>query len=636
MITMGTNTRHFKLDSSTPLRKQVGERDSAYKLFLRWKELGWCSDEELAADNGKVSWETVRRYRVGFKWAERRGLYLARQQQPLGERMYGQANARKKSTAKPLRKADGEVVLPPPPPIKRGLHAFALQWGYLICPGWESDPLVDLMLTHLEELVEGDSGGRLLINPPPRSSKTTCCILALCYSLLRYPDRGHALISANGRLASMNNQSLRTLFEHAVPEGYGIDKGTKSKLAWKPNWQGAREQLALSRGGAMLGYTVHLGILDDLCGQVSDIESPEIMAATMRTMGTDITTRLTKDKAGKGAAMAIVAQRLGPTDPTAELINRARGHERDGLPTTPYKVIASPFLNPSPERAAEIVGDYPNSWQVFQPSYGIEGDPVSHRFDRAFADRLQAELPPNDFAAMYLLDCSRKVGFCAWKPSYIREIEEDDARVQATMMAIDFGLTEGGDRSALTVVGTMDGHVVILGLHFLQGQIEDMFSQVVDYAKRYNVHTVGIENAAAGDFIFRGLNSNIGDRHFNVVKLSHGGKNKAIRQSAMLGWAANGKLLAVKGLAEMQTLQEQMRVIATHAGKGKKADDLADSCVHACNWAWEHWVKSGFSATGVSWQGGAGDSGVTTCSWGYGAPQKRSGLDGVSRYIVWD
>ena len=59
----------------------------------------------------------------------------------------------------------------------------------------------------------------------------------------------------------------------------------------------------------------------------------------------------------------------------------------------------------------------------------------------------------------------------------------------------------------------------------------------------------------------------------------------------MLGWAANEKLLAVKGQAEMQTLQDQMQVIATYGGKGKKADDLADSCVHGCNWAWEHWVN---------------------------------------------
>ena len=84
----------------------------------------------------------------------------------------------------------------------------------------------------------------------------------------------------------------------------------------------------------------------------------------------------------------------------------------------------------------------------------------------------------------------------------------------------------------------------------------------------------------------------------------------------------------------MQTLQDQMRVIATYGGRGKKADDLADSCVHACNWVWEHWVKSGFNTSAVNWQGGPGQSGATPCNWSYGCPQTRRGLDGVERVRI--
>ena len=158
---MATTNKGFRLDSSAPLRRQQSERHSAYLHFQRWKELGWCSDEELAEDNGTVAAATFARYRGAYRWETRKNLYLARKQQSLGEQMYGEANAKKRATAKPLKKADGDIALPPPPPIPRGLHNFALHYGYLICPGWESDPLVDLMLTHLEELVEGEAGGRL-------------------------------------------------------------------------------------------------------------------------------------------------------------------------------------------------------------------------------------------------------------------------------------------------------------------------------------------------------------------------------------------------------------------------------------------------------------------------------------------
>ena len=102
---MATSNKGFKLDSSAPLRRQQGERQSAYLHFQRWKQLGFCSDDELAADNGTVAAATFARYRTAYRWETRKNLYLARKQQSLGEQMYGEANAKKRATAKPLKKA---------------------------------------------------------------------------------------------------------------------------------------------------------------------------------------------------------------------------------------------------------------------------------------------------------------------------------------------------------------------------------------------------------------------------------------------------------------------------------------------------------------------------------------------------
>ena len=68
-----------------------------------------------------------------------------------------------------------------------------------------------------------------------------------------------------------------------------------------------------------------------------------------------------------------------------------------------------------------------------------------------------------------------------------------------------------------------------------------------------------------------------------------------------------------------------------NGGKGKKADDLADSCVHACNWVWEHWVKSGFNASSVSWQGALAKV-AFTLQLGFGRPETRRGLDGIEGF----
>ena len=94
------------------------------------------------------------------------------------------------------KEAKGKLP-PPPEPIERGLHGFAIEYGPLIAPGFEIDAIVDVMLTELENWVEGSFGGRLLMNPPPRSSKTVCAVLALAYSIMRFPLRGYILLSAN-------------------------------------------------------------------------------------------------------------------------------------------------------------------------------------------------------------------------------------------------------------------------------------------------------------------------------------------------------------------------------------------------------------------------------------------------------
>ena len=69
------------------------------------------------------------------------------------------------------------------------------------------------------ELGRGEVRRRLLMNPPPRSSKTVCAVLALAYSIMRYPLRGHILLPANARLARESNSMLRTIVEAALPAG---------------------------------------------------------------------------------------------------------------------------------------------------------------------------------------------------------------------------------------------------------------------------------------------------------------------------------------------------------------------------------------------------------------------------------
>lgn len=636
---MATSGRSFRLDISCPKRKQQGEANSAYNHFLTWCEEGYPSLEEFV-DGKEINLATAKRYSGAFDWQRRRDIIKVRESQSQAGLMFSGGKEPKKQATKVSKTKDSEdagLLLPAPAPIERGLHKFALEHAHVICPGFTIDAIVDVMLTEFENIIEGPAHGRMLITPHPRAGKTNVAIIALVYSLLRQPDRGQALISANGRLATISNQMMRTLFEHVVPEGYGISKDSKSKLAWKPNWQNAKEQLALSRDAALLGYTISgLVVCDDIAGSASDIESENTMESIMRTLNTDIMTRLTKDASGKGGSLVVIGQRLGPADPTGRMIDAAKLRERNNEHVVPYTVVATPFLNPTLEEQARIIGDFPDSWHVKFPHFGEVGEPVSSRFTKEFARDIESTMSPRDFAAMYKLQCTHDNTYCAWRRPYLQPIEPSDIRPSGSFIAIDMNLTgeAGSDESALCAATHQDGKVVILGLHALTGYVEDILPQIYDFAEMYNAHTIGVEKAAAGHQVLRQLSGNIGGKVFNVAPLSHQGKSKRARQQSILGFASQGKLLINSECPVIEKLHDQMRSIALD--RRRDPDDLADATIYACSWVWERWVRSGFVPGGspVTWGGGAGTSGATPCSWSFGTPQERRGLDGVTRYVI--
>lgn len=417
----GRISTQYKLDRRKPLAQQHGESDRIYGYFLRYLDNPKRQLKDLAEELGMRA-DSLSVHKRRYQWELRAALggkNLAKKEPPKKEPKVakrGPGRPRKHPKIEETKEAKGKLP-PPPEPIERGLHGFAIEYGPLIAPGFEIDAIVDVMLTELENWVEGSFGGRLLMNPPPRSSKTVCAVLALAYSIMRFPLRGHILLSANARPASESNSMLRTIVEAALPDGYELASDSKSKLGFKIGCQGAHLNVALSRGASLLGWTAHLLLCDDLLGQIHEAEKPELMQTTMRTLQVDALTRLTKDPYGKGGGLCITAQRLGPEDPTGRLIAQEKMAEAEGLRTTPWTVVACPFLSPTLERQAEIVAHYPDSWRVRQPIYGEPGTPVSSRFPEEFAANLQAQMPPQDFAAMYCLDVTQDAGYCAWKSS---------------------------------------------------------------------------------------------------------------------------------------------------------------------------------------------------------------------------
>ena len=624
--------KRFLLDRENPARQMTGETDLCYRLFSLWITGTKQSDLASAAD---VAESQISKLKTACCWAVRKQLIDAKAK--LDQVVTREDEIKEESKFDSRTPVIRGSKLPrPPAPIKRGLKEFAEKWGPTICPGYVVDEVGEVMLDVLEGMVEGETP-RVIINPPPRHTKTLNSIICLAYSLLRYPTRSQILLSANQRLSSMNNQLLKELVSNAMPEGYEISSDTSSKTAWRPGWQHAGIQVALSRGATLLGYSANILIADDLLGQVSEAEQPELLAGVMRTLQVDAQTRLTVDSYGKKPGLAILAQRLSRQDPTAQLIEKERIAEAEGLTPTPYVVCASPFLTPTKERAAEICGDYPNGWVVRQPKYTKEpGVPVSSRFTQEFATNLQASMPPSDWAVMFELDTSADTVWSAWKESYLKPLPVGEINSDAgSFIAIDMSLS-GGDDSALVAGIVQDGRIVLVGLHILPPDVDEALPAIVELAKRYKCHTLGVERAAAGAYVMKSLANNIGGQVFNVIPLSHEGRNKQARQAKILGLGANDKLWIAEGLELTNVLHAQMKAVAM--GKKRAKDDLSDAATYCINWLNEHWIKSGYAPTAASWAGGSGGQpGVTSVIWGRGSHalmKPTVGIDGVERYSL--
>ena len=85
-----------------------------------------------------------------------------------------------------------------------------------------------------------------------------------------------------------------------------------------------------------------------------------------------------------------------------------------------------------------------------------------------------------DWSAMYELRTDVE-DYCPWRRTYLQELEEEDIRISQTFIAVDLNMAGGdskSDKSALAVGGIQDGNVVILGLHYLQGGLEEQMDQI--------------------------------------------------------------------------------------------------------------------------------------------------------------
>ena len=212
------------------------------------------------------------------------------------------------------------------------LYSFVEQAWHVIEPGVAFVPSWHLRVIceHLEAVSSGQIQ-RLLINIPPRHSKSTITVMWSVWEWISRPEEKFLCASYSGVLSIRDNLKARRLiespwFQERFGHSFGLTSDQNQKGRFENNKTGYR--LATSVGGTATGEGGTRLILDDPHG-AQDAQSDALRASTLEWFNVVWATRLNTPKRD---AMVTIMQRLHEGDVSGHILNELGGWEHICIP----------------------------------------------------------------------------------------------------------------------------------------------------------------------------------------------------------------------------------------------------------------------------------------------------------------
>lgn len=208
--------------------------------------------------------------------------------------------------------------------LKQAWHV--IEPGVPFVPSWHLNVICD----HLEAVSDGDIQ-RLLINIPPRHSKSTITVVWSVWEWITRPEEKFLCASYSGVLSIRDNLKARRLIESPW---FQTRYGDNFKLTSDQNQKGRFEndhtgyRLATSVGGTATGEGGTRLILDDPHG-AQDAQSDTMRESTLEWFNQVWATRLNTPKRD---AMVTIMQRLHESDVSGHILNELGGWEHICIP----------------------------------------------------------------------------------------------------------------------------------------------------------------------------------------------------------------------------------------------------------------------------------------------------------------
>jgi predicted phage terminase large subunit-like protein len=213
------------------------------------------------------------------------------------------------------------------------LYEFVQQAWHVMEPGVPFVPSwhIEEICEHLEAVSCGDIQ-RLLINIPPRHSKSTIVSVAWCaWEWIAQPEQKFLAASYSGTLSIRDNLKARRLiqspwYQERFGHMFGLSGDQNAKQRFENDKTGYR--LATSVGGTATGEGGSRLILDDPHG-AQDAQSETMRETALEWFDMVWSTRLNNPKTD---AMVTVMQRLHEKDISGHILNDIGGWEHICIP----------------------------------------------------------------------------------------------------------------------------------------------------------------------------------------------------------------------------------------------------------------------------------------------------------------
>ena len=429
----------------------------------------------------------------------------------------------------------------------------ALNPGQCLVPNWH----IDALCYHVQQMVTGQTGKRLILNLPPRTLKSSIVSVALPAWLLgRNPSTRIICASYSDELATKFSRDCRALLEtpfyRRVFPGTKLNPRKASESEFETTKRGYR--LATSVGGTLTGRGGDVLIVDDPI-KANDAESEVARQGALDWFSNTALSRLDHPTE---SIVCIAMQRLHVDDLSGIFIER-------GWPKLVLPAIAV-------EAADYEIGEdevyHRPAGQLLQPE----------RDHPAAIEALKRDIGSRVFAAQYQQNPTPPDGDmikAAWLGRY--DHAPDRSNFQRVVLSCDPAGKAGvhNDYTAITVVGVQPQALHVLHVSRGHWGILQMREQIIALARLWQVDLVIVEDTSSGMGLIQLLKE---QTRLDVVGRKPD-TDKVTRMSRQQGRFEAGRILLPKEAPWLADFESELL-----AFPGGRYDDQVDALLLFLEW----------------------------------------------------